>query len=161
MQLCDAHERSEGSCLDVESWINDGPLEARGGHQKAAPCLAEISRHSSTAYVIPILLLGSSLGSPLLPLTMESQDFGTVVASTNDDGDRQLLQKWYVLDEQTQPQCYRLRADAEATVSFKAVFTRNFIIIYNKLNIPGTGRIECRTSTVTRRSSGQQHQGSA
>lgn len=114
IQLCDAHERSAVSCLELAEWITDGPLEARGGHQKAAPCLAEISRHSSTSYVIPILLLGSSLGNPLLPLSVESQDFGTIIASTQNAEDRDLLEKCYVLDEQTQPQCYRLNTDALA-----------------------------------------------
>lgn len=115
VQLCDAHERNNGSCLDVASWIIDGPLEARGGHQRAAPCLAEISRHSSTSYVIPILFLGASLGSPLLPLTVESQDFGTIVAATENSDDRELLEKWYILDEHTQPQCYRLKTSVTAT----------------------------------------------
>lgn len=125
VQLCDAHQSCEPSNINIVSWKTDGPQEARGGHHKTAPCLAEISRHSSTAYVIPILFLGSTLGNPLLPLTVESQDFGTIVASTTDEVDRDLLKKWYVLDEQTQPQCYRLNADAvfaERTVSIYDTF---------------------------------------
>lgn len=109
VQLCDAHERTS-SWLDIDQWSSDGPLEARGGHHRAAPCLAEIARYSSTAYVIPVLLLGGTLGGPLLPLTVESQDFRTVVEGAQNAMDRQMLEEWYMLDEKTQPQCYRLQS---------------------------------------------------
>lgn len=138
VQLCDAHERCDASCIDVGNWTNDGPLEARGGHQRAAPCLAEILRHSSTSYVIPVLLLGSSLGSPLLPLTIESQDFETIVSNTQDDSDRKLLQKWYIVDGQTQPQCYRLSAataGAESKVSERYIFTCDFKLKFFLFNL--------------------------
>lgn len=67
---------------------------------------------SSKAYVIPILFLGKSLGSPLIPLTIQYQDFATALCSTaSDSNDRQLLERWYQLDETAEPKCYRFNVD--------------------------------------------------
>lgn len=45
LQLADVHDNgSDLNFLDGSQWANSGPLEARGGHQLAAICLAEISR---------------------------------------------------------------------------------------------------------------------
>lgn len=66
--------------------------------------------YSNTAYIIPILFLGTSLGSPLLPLTIENQDFAGALDTTAEDSDeRRLLQTWYTLDDKSEPICYRLR----------------------------------------------------
>lgn len=108
LQLCDLHEEPD-NFLDPACWINE-PLEARGGHHLAAECLSEISRHSNTAYIIPVLFLGTSLGSPLLPLTIESLDFSGAISTTAEGSDeRRLLEQWYILDDKAEPMCYRLK----------------------------------------------------
>ncbi|XP_031618907.1 uncharacterized protein LOC116338021 [Contarinia nasturtii] len=108
LQLCDLHEESE-NFLDPTCWVNE-PLEARGGHHLAAECLSEITRYSNTAYIIPVLFLGTSLGSPLLPLTIESQDFAGAISTTAEGSDeRKLLETWYILDDKAEPMCYRLK----------------------------------------------------
>lgn len=109
IQISDVHnEKDDENFLNTSCWV-DSPLEAKGGHHVAAACLAEILRHSNLTYVIPILFLGSSLGSPLLPLTIECQDFVTVLSTATNDNDKELLQKWYLLDHLAQPPCYRLK----------------------------------------------------
>lgn len=66
--------------------------------------------HSNTSYIIPVLFLGISLGSPLLPLTIESQDFiGAIVTTPEGSNERKLLEAWYILDEKAEPMCYRLK----------------------------------------------------
>lgn len=65
--------------------------------------------HSTDSYVIPLLFLNSSLGDPLLPLTIEFQDFTNAIAAADNCG-KQLLEKWYTLDEKSQPSCYRLKS---------------------------------------------------
>lgn len=51
------------------------------------------------------------MGSPLLPLTIESQDFVSAISTTSvDSQERQLLERWYILDEVSQPPCYCLKA---------------------------------------------------
>lgn len=50
--------------------------------------------HSECAYVIPVLFLNSSLGTPLLPLTIESSDFRVAVDSADNEDDRILLNRW-------------------------------------------------------------------
>lgn len=66
--------------------------------------------HSKTAYIIPVLFLGTSLGSPLLPLTIESQDFiGAVTTTPEGSNERKLLETWYILDDKAEPMCYRLK----------------------------------------------------
>lgn len=69
-----------------------------------------IEGHSNTAYIIPVLFLGTSLGSPLLPLTIESQDFAGAISTTAAGStERELLEAWYISDEKAEPKCYRLR----------------------------------------------------
>lgn len=110
LQLCDLHEKCE-NFLDPKCWVNE-PIEARGGHHLAAECLSEISRHSNNAYIIPILFLGANLGSPLLPLTIECQDFiGAMGVTENSSNERQLLERWYILDDKAEPTCYRLNTN--------------------------------------------------
>lgn len=69
-----------------------------------------IPGHSSAAYMIPVLFLGPTLGSPLLPLTIESQDFVSVISTTStESSERKLLEQWYILDEKSEPPCYCLK----------------------------------------------------
>lgn len=62
------------------------------------------------AYIIPVLFLGTTLGSPLLPLTIENTDFLSALCSAVDGSEeKRLLEKWYIVDAKAQPPCYRLR----------------------------------------------------
>lgn len=101
---------------DENKWL-EGPLEAQGSdHALSSNCIAEITRQSSRAYLIPLLNLGNSLGTPLIPLTIESQDFAAALATAEQAGKgegKQLLEKWYSLDSKAQPACYRLKAKVE------------------------------------------------
>lgn len=66
--------------------------------------------HSNQAYIVPVLFLGTTLGCPLLPLTIESQDFVSAFQTTGEGSpERQLLERWYILDANAEPPCYRLR----------------------------------------------------
>jgi len=56
--------------------------------------------------VIPVIFLNDSLGTPLLPKTIEKQDFEFALNSAEN---KELLQKWYKLDSHAQPPCYRLQ----------------------------------------------------
>lgn len=69
-----------------------------------------ITGHSNQAYIVPVLFLGTTLGCPLLPLTIESQDFVSAFSTTAQGSDeRQLLERWYILDDKAEPPCYRLK----------------------------------------------------
>lgn len=134
-QKCDAHgyellisnlHLSEVEETNVKSWLG-GPLEAQGGHELAANILAEISRHSHCSYLVPVLYLSDSLGNQLLPLTIENQDFcaASKTAETENIKGRELLEKWYTLDNRAQPSCYRLKTD-KSIVSINNY--KNFVI---------------------------------
>lgn len=68
------------------------------------------------AYVIPVLFLSNSLGTPLLPKTIENQDFEMALSIAEN---KELLQKWYQLDGHAQPPCYRLQPIARHIPGFK------------------------------------------
>lgn len=102
--------------FDVSNWMQE-PIEAQGGHHLAAISLAEISRHTNISYIIPILFLGTKLGTPLLPLSIECQDFMTVLDSINDEKKKEFLKKWYIFDGKAQPSCFRLKI-SDIVVSF-------------------------------------------
>jgi hypothetical protein len=68
------------------------------------------------AYVIPVLFLNKSLGTPLLPKTIELQDFETALKNADN---KELLQKWYQLDGHAQPPCYRLQPITSHIPGFK------------------------------------------
>ncbi|GAB0099340.1 uncharacterized protein DMENIID0001_151960 [Sergentomyia squamirostris] len=108
LQISNLHNQEANFFADA--FFEKGPLEARCGHALAANCLAEIARQSNNSYLIPIVYLGSELGTQLLPLTIESQDFrsvlGTIEAENKEN--RLLLEKWYKEDTTAQPACYRL-----------------------------------------------------
>ncbi|XP_052123823.1 NACHT domain- and WD repeat-containing protein 1-like [Frankliniella occidentalis] len=82
------------------------PLEKQQDHQFPELCLGELARQQETAYVVPVLFLNMSLGTPLLPNTIETQDFEMALGKADD---KTLLNKWYSLDSHAQPPCYRLR----------------------------------------------------
>ncbi|XP_058819256.1 uncharacterized protein LOC131682080 [Topomyia yanbarensis] len=110
----------KGSSFDVNKWLS-GPLEAQGGHDLAANCLAEIARQSGDSYLIPVLFLSSTLGDPLLPLTIESQDFAMALQTAeNNSDDRAILEKWYTLDDRSQPACYRLNVTNNSNLTSEA-----------------------------------------
>lgn len=72
--------------------------------------------HYNLAYIIPVLFLGTTLGSPLLPLTIENTDFLSALSSAADGSEeKRLLQQWYVVDAKAQPPCYRLRTHGITT----------------------------------------------
>lgn len=114
--LSNLHTPSDLNLYEEGKWL-DGPLEAQGSdHALASNCIAEITRQSSKSYLIPLLLLGNSLGTALLPLTIESQDFvaalGSAEQAAKGEG-KALLEKWYALDSRALPACYRLKAKQE------------------------------------------------
>ena len=47
------------------------------------------------AYVIPVLFLNNSLGTPLLPITIESADFKMAMDSAASQSAQSFLNKWY------------------------------------------------------------------
>ncbi|KAG8234981.1 hypothetical protein J437_LFUL013861 [Ladona fulva] len=105
-------------------------LEKQQDHEFPELCLGELSRElilpfnylycqMEVAFVIPVLFLSHSLGTPLLPKTIENQDFKSAVGRAVDPGDRDLLQKWYKLDNHAQPPCYRLQPIASHIPGFK------------------------------------------
>lgn len=53
--------------------------------------------------------MNSTLGDPLLPLTIEYQDFANAISAADNCG-KLLLEKWFLLDEKSQPSCYRLKS---------------------------------------------------
>jgi hypothetical protein len=100
-------------------------LEKQQDHEFPELCVGELTRNylyflcklffkynyafsgqSEIAYVIPIIFLNDSLGTPLLPKTIEKQDFEFALNSADN---KELLQKWYKLDSHAQPPCYRLQ----------------------------------------------------
>lgn len=48
------------------------------------------------AYIIPVLFLNNSLGTPLLPITIESADFQMAMESVENQSAQSLLSKWFV-----------------------------------------------------------------
>ncbi|CAH0778298.1 unnamed protein product [Bemisia tabaci] len=81
-------------------------LEKQQDHEFPELCLGELARQSELAYIIPVLFLSNSLGTPLLPKTIEEQDFEIALSKAENN---ELLKKWYVKDEHAQPPCYRLQ----------------------------------------------------
>lgn len=82
------------------------------------------------AYVIPVLFLNNSLGTPLLPKTIEIQDFKMALRNADN---KELLLKWYKLDGHAQPPCYRLQPIASHIPGFK-VWNNIYILNQNRGN---------------------------
>lgn len=84
-----------------------------------------------TSHVIPILLFGDSLGRPCLPLSIEAQDFQSILdcdEATITADDRLLLETWYRSDQQAQPPCYRLHSASAMVSSLPTI-----ALIYNSI----------------------------
>uniref|UniRef100_A0A1B0GMQ4 ORC1/DEAH AAA+ ATPase domain-containing protein n=1 Tax=Phlebotomus papatasi TaxID=29031 RepID=A0A1B0GMQ4_PHLPP len=114
LQISNLHniDQYSESTFYSDKFFEEGPLEARCGHALSANCLAEITRQSNNSYLIPILYLGNELGTQLLPLTIESQDFRSVLSTVEMENpeSRVLFDKWYKEDITAQPSCYRLES---------------------------------------------------
>ncbi|XP_049833754.1 NACHT domain- and WD repeat-containing protein 1 [Schistocerca gregaria] len=91
-------------------------LEKQQDHEFPELCLGELAREMQTAYVVPVLFLSNSLGTPLLPNTVETQDFEMALERADN---KELLRKWYRLDSAAQPPCYRLQPTALHIPGFK------------------------------------------
>ncbi|XP_059617565.1 uncharacterized protein LOC132262332 [Phlebotomus argentipes] len=136
LQISNLHNTNQypESTFFTDAFFEDGPLEARCGHSLAASCLAEIARQSNNSYLIPVLYLGSELGTQLLPLTIESQDFRSVLNTVENPESRALLEKWYKEDSSAQPACYRLESMPEEAARAKewAGLLQAMIMIFTK-----------------------------
>lgn len=75
----------------LENWhvlfINDNQL---GKFCKFQLLLGQME----VAYVIPVLFLNNSLGTQLLPITIESADFKMAMESAENHSAQSLLSKW-------------------------------------------------------------------
>lgn len=63
-----------------------------------------------TSHVIPVLVLGDTLGRTCLPLSIEAQDFRSALDASASESDRSLVEHWYKADALAQPPCYRLQS---------------------------------------------------
>lgn len=108
--------RSQGYELHIVDLHWKTGLEKQQDHEFPELCLGELARQMEVAYVIPVLFLSNSLGTPLLPKTIENQDFEMALKSADN---KELLQKWYQLDGHAQPPCYRLQPIASHIPGFK------------------------------------------
>ncbi|KAL0276683.1 UNVERIFIED_CONTAM: hypothetical protein PYX00_004199 [Menopon gallinae] len=91
-------------------------LEKQQDHEFPELCLGELNRQMEVGYIIPVLFLSNSLGTPLLPKTVETQDFEMALSQAED---KDSLKKWYKLDSNAQPPCYRLQPVASHIPGFK------------------------------------------
>ncbi|ENN74521.1 hypothetical protein YQE_08845, partial [Dendroctonus ponderosae] len=103
--------RSRGYELHIVDLHWKTLLEKQQDHEFPELCIGELTRQIEVAYVIPVLFLNNSLGTQLLPITIESSDFKMTLESANNQTAQGLLRKWqvYMLDSDAQPPCYRLR----------------------------------------------------
>ncbi|RZF39182.1 hypothetical protein LSTR_LSTR014668 [Laodelphax striatellus] len=86
-------------------------LEKQQDHEFPELCVEQLNRQVEVSYTIPVIFLSDSLGTPLLPKTIEAQDFEMVLQNPmTDAADRNHLQDWYRLDSDAQPPCYRLQS---------------------------------------------------
>ncbi|XP_075219526.1 NACHT and WD repeat domain-containing protein 2 isoform X3 [Lycorma delicatula] len=91
-------------------------LEKQQDHEFPELCIEQLNRQSEVAYTVPVLFLSNSLGTPLLPKTVETQDFEMVLSQA---GNRSLLEQWYHHDSHAQPPCYRLQPITRNIPGFK------------------------------------------
>ncbi|XP_066263113.1 NACHT and WD repeat domain-containing protein 2 [Euwallacea similis] len=103
------HCRSKGYELHIVDLHWKTLLEKQQDHEFPELCIGELTRQMEVAYVIPVLFLNNSLGTQLLPITIESTDFKMALESSENQTAQGLLKKWYTLDSDAQPPCYRLR----------------------------------------------------
>ncbi|XP_068084365.1 NACHT and WD repeat domain-containing protein 2 [Anabrus simplex] len=101
-----AYCRNRGYELHIVDLHWKTGLEKQQDHEFPELCLGELTRQMQVAYIIPVLFLNNSLGTPLLPNTIETQDFEMALGKADN---KEMLQKWYRLDSHAQPPCYRLQ----------------------------------------------------
>uniref|UniRef100_A0A6P7FUD4 NACHT and WD repeat domain-containing protein 2 isoform X1 n=1 Tax=Diabrotica virgifera virgifera TaxID=50390 RepID=A0A6P7FUD4_DIAVI len=104
-----ANCRSRGYELHIVDLHWKTLLEKQQDHEFPELCIGELTRQMEVAYIIPVLFLNNSLGTQLLPITIETQDFNVAMESAENQSAQGLLSKWYMLDSHAQPPCYRLR----------------------------------------------------
>ncbi|KAF5270218.1 hypothetical protein FQA39_LY08432 [Lamprigera yunnana] len=114
-----AHCRSKGYELHIVDLHWKTPLEKQQDHEFPELCIGELQRQIEVAYIIPVLFLNNSLGTSLLPITIESADFKMALDSAENQAAQKLLSKWYQLDSAAQPPCYRLQPIASHIPGFK------------------------------------------
>ncbi|KAB0804135.1 hypothetical protein PPYR_01105 [Photinus pyralis] len=114
-----AHCRSKGYELHIVDLHWKTPLEKQQDHEFPELCIGELTRQMEIAYIIPVLFLNNSLGTSLLPITIESADFKMALDSAESQVAQTLLSKWYQLDSAAQPPCYRLQPIASHIPGFK------------------------------------------
>ncbi|XP_063905453.1 NACHT and WD repeat domain-containing protein 2 isoform X2 [Zophobas morio] len=114
-----AHCRSKGYELHIVDLHWKTLLEKQQDHEFPELCIGELTRQMEVAYIIPVLFLNNSLGTPLLPITIESADFKMAMESVENQSAQTLLSKWYQLDSDAQPPCYRLQPISYHIPGFK------------------------------------------
>ncbi|KAF2893747.1 hypothetical protein ILUMI_12441 [Ignelater luminosus] len=114
-----AHCRSKGYELHIVDLHWKTLLEKQQDHEFPELCIGELTRQMEVAYVIPVIFLNNSLGTPLLPITIESADFKMAMDSAENQSAQNLLSKWYQLDSAAQPPCYRLQPISSHIPGFK------------------------------------------
>ncbi|KAK9874009.1 hypothetical protein WA026_002362 [Henosepilachna vigintioctopunctata] len=113
------HCREKGYELHIVDLHWKTLLEKQQDHEFPELCIGELTRQMEVAYVIPVLFLNNSLGTPLLPNTIESTDFTMAMDSAKSQSAQSILSKWYQLDSDSQPPCYRLQSISSRIPGFK------------------------------------------
>ncbi|XP_065205411.1 NACHT domain- and WD repeat-containing protein 1 [Planococcus citri] len=108
--------RQEGYELHMADLHWKTLLEKRRDHKFPELCIFELNRQSETSYIVPVIFLSNSWGTSLLPKTIECEDFENTLQRTNN---KELLKKWYKLDKECQPTCYRLQSIEQHIPGFK------------------------------------------
>lgn len=117
------HCRQKGYELHIVDLHWKTLLEKQQDHEFPELCIGELTRQMEVAYVIPVLFLNNSLGTPLLPITIESNDFQMAMECAESQSAQSLLSKWYQLDSDSQPPCYRLQPISCHIPGFKETST--------------------------------------
>uniref|UniRef100_A0A336MI88 CSON000239 protein n=1 Tax=Culicoides sonorensis TaxID=179676 RepID=A0A336MI88_CULSO len=126
-QICNKYQSSEFEIFfcdlhyEINKFINNLHVPhswGLEGHIQAVNCLSAISKYMNNCYLIPILLLSDFVGDLLLPLTFEIQDFLNLTKSISekDIKHKELIEKWYKLDLNSKPECYRLELKSKIPV---------------------------------------------
>ncbi|KAJ8952612.1 hypothetical protein NQ318_004159 [Aromia moschata] len=97
-----AHCRTRGYELHIVDLHWKTLLEKQQDHEFPELCIGELTRQMEVAYIIPVLFLNNSLGTQLLPITIESTDFKMAMESAENQSAQGLLSKWYLPDLQVQ-----------------------------------------------------------
>ncbi|KAF5283297.1 hypothetical protein FQR65_LT13976 [Abscondita terminalis] len=119
------HCRSRGYELHIVDLHWKTPLEKQQDHEFPELCIGELKRQMEVAYIIPVLFFNNSLGTSLLPITIESSDFKMALGSAENQAAQKLLSKWYQLDSAAQPPCYRLQPISSHIPGFKEPYNTN------------------------------------